>query len=152
MPEFKISFKSNPIPLFPSYRPMYRIAQILLVLHINSNGGKSSLLKLHLFSWAFKSDANLAVLQEYVDSNFNGSRLYFGIEPTLNRALSLAIGEGLIHSDGLRYSITNKGTSLAKDIINDSELFSDLKPALKSIGKRISESKITQLERLWKNA
>ena len=148
----KVTFKPRPIPLFSSYRPMYRIAQILLVLKLNSNGGKASLLKLHLFSWAFKSYENLVRLKDYVTSNFQNELLYFGIEPTLNRALNMAIGEGLISSNGVRYLITEKGEAFIKAVIQDNELFFQEKPILNLIGKRIDESKIAQLEKKWKNA
>jgi len=149
---FKITFTSRPLSLFPSYRPMYRIAQILLVLKLNSVGGKASLLKLHLFSWAFKSSQNLAKLQDYVTLNFQSKLLYFGIEPSLNRALDFAIGEGLITSTGFRYTITDKGDEFIGKIISDNEVFMREKEVLNIIGKRINETKITQLENFWKNA
>lgn len=149
---FKISFTSRPIPLFPSYRPMYRIAQILLVLKLNSVGGKASLLKLHLFSWAFKSSENFTRLKAYVTSNYQEKLLYFGIEPSLNRALNFAIGEGLISSDGIRYTITPKGDNFANEILSDAELFMYERSMLRLIGKNISEKKITELENFWKNA
>lgn len=150
--QYKISFNSRPISLFPSYRPMLRIAQILLVLKINSNGGKASLLKLHLFSWGFKSINNLQKIKDFVISDFQDNIMYFGIEPTLNRALSLAIGEGLVAPSGQKYSITEKGEKLVSSIISDNEVFVEEKPILNFIGKKINESKITQLENKWKNA
>ncbi|MCU0321724.1 MAG: hypothetical protein MUE72_04865 [Chitinophagaceae bacterium] len=149
---FKIIFKSRPIPIFPSYRPMYRIAQVLLVLKINSVGGKASLLKLHLFSWAFKSYDNLTLLKNFVLSNFQNKLLYFGIEPSLNRALNLAIGEGLISFDSAKYSITEKGENFVAEILKDKEIFLSERIVLDAIGKKLTEKEILKLEKLWKNA
>jgi hypothetical protein len=147
-----IVFEPKPISLFPSYRPMYRIAQILLILYMNCKEGKSSLLKLHLFSWGFKSEDNLDKLKLFVTSNFGSSIQYFGIEPSLNRALNFALGEELIGFDGNRYFIKEKGVAFVKLIINDKELFENEKPILKLIGKRIGENQVVKLEKRWKNA
>jgi hypothetical protein len=149
---FKITFTSRPVPLFPSYRPLYRISLMLLVLKLNSVGGKASLLKMHLFSWGFKSNDNLKKLAEFVTSNFQKKLLYFGIEPSLNRALDLAIGEGLISSDGYRYAITAKGEDFVSQLLKDDNLFILEKQILATIGKNINEKRITELENFWKNA
>ena len=126
MPEIKrtATFSSKPSPVFPSYRPMLRVGQNLLVLKLNSYGSKASLLKLHLFSWGFKELKNLEAIQSFVMSNSQERIRFFGIEPTLNRALSL----------------------------NNRELFKTEKPFLSSIGKNPTESSLLQLQKFWKNA
>src|SRR5690606_40901210 len=91
-----ISFTERATPLFRSYRPMYKVSQILMVLFYNGFGGKASLLKLHLFSWALKSTENLELLKEFATSNGQIKLRFFGIESTLNRALNLAYAEKLI--------------------------------------------------------
>lgn len=115
-------------------------------------GGKGSLLKLHLFSWALKSEENMKKLQEYFISDFTRSDIYFGIEPTLNRALDYAIAENLIGMDGAKYFIKTKGEELFKKIIADKELFSNEKSVLVAIGKNISEAQIIKLQKNWSNA
>lgn len=149
---YKVTFSSRPKPLFPGYRPLYKISLILIILKVNSNGGKASLLKLHLFSWALKSLENLETLKELVTSNFQKRILYFGIEPSLNRALNLAVGEGLVSMEGDKYAITSKGDAFVKRVISDPELFTSEKPVLNLIGKKINESRISQLKTFWKNA
>ena len=67
-----ISFTERKTPLYPSYRPMYKVAQILLILHYNGFAGKASLLKLHLITWAFKSIENRQTLLAFI-SNSNNS-------------------------------------------------------------------------------
>lgn len=147
-----VTFKTRPVPIFPSYRPMLRIGQILLVLKTNCIGGRASLLKLHLFSWGLKSSKNLDYLKDYVTSNFQTKIQFVGIEPSLNRALLFAIEENLIGFDGGKYYLKEKGETLIDGIINNEDIFSIEKPILKLIGKNINETRISQLEKSWKNA
>ena len=88
---------------------MYKVAQILLILHYNGFAGKASLLKLHLFSWAMKSYENMHSLKEFVTSNYEQKLHFFGIESTLNRALNLAYAEKLIDFENGSYKLLEKG-------------------------------------------
>ena len=146
------TFNKRATPIFPSYRPMLRIGQVLLTLRINSVGNKASLLKLHLFSWAFKTQENLNRIRAYVNSGFQDEIQFFGIEPSLNRALNYAVAEKLIGYDGDKYYLKDKGIKIADKIIIDYELFINERAILISIGKAISESRIKQLQFKWKNA
>lgn len=147
-----LTFTDRPISLYPSYRPMYKISLILMILHYNGYGGKSSLLKLHLFSWALKSDKNLEALKEFVASNFTRDINFFGIELTLNRALNLAYAQKLISVEKGNYFLLDKGNEFVNVIIEDKELFFVEKQVLSFIGKKITEKKITQLTNHWDNA
>ena len=147
-----LTFDPKPIPIFPSYRPMYRITQILLVLKLNCLGNKSSLLKLHFFSWGFKSESNLEELKNFAVNKVINKISFFGIEPSLNRALDFAVGENLIGFDGSRYFLKTKGDDFVKIILEDEELFTYEKQVLKLIDKKITEKRISQLETEWKNA
>ena len=133
-----IIFTERPIPLYPSYRPMYKVSLILLILSINGYAGKATLLKLHLFSWALKSTKNLDALKDFVVTNYRKDLKFFGIELTLNRALNLAIAE--------------KGGDFAKYLIQAPELFIYEKQILKLIGKKITDEKMDNLLKHWKNA
>ena len=148
----KISFSSKPISIYPSYRPMYRIALNLIILKLNCNGSKASLLKLHLFSWGLKQEQNLEILKEFVTSNFVKKIEYFSIEPSLNRALKLAEYEGLIGFDGSKYFLKEKGDNFLNKILNDESIFSSEIQVLKLIGKKINENRISQLQQNWLNA
>lgn len=146
------SFTERPTPLYPSYRPMFRVAQILMILNYNGFGGKASLLKLHLFSWALKSTKNMEELKSFVVTNYKTRLRFFGIESTLNRALNLAYAEGLIGFNNGIYSLKEKGAKFLEVIADDEELFSEEKQYLKFIGKKIPEKIINELVNLWKHA
>ncbi|NQU35031.1 MAG: hypothetical protein HQ521_17530 [Bacteroidetes bacterium] len=147
-----IVFTERPIPLYPSYRPMYKVSLILLILSINGYAGKASLLKLHLFSWALKSHKNLDALKEFVVTNYRKDLKFFGIELTLNRALNLAVAEKLISFHDDKYILLNKGTEFVNYLIQTQDLFIYEKQVLKVIGKKITEKKMDELLKYWKNA
>lgn len=146
-----ISFTERATPLYPNYRPMYKVSQILMILFYNGFGGKASLLKLHLFSWALKSSENLYILKEFATSNHQNKLHFFGIESTLNRALNLAYAEKLIDFKNGSYSLLEKGKNFAKLIDVDETIFINEKQILKLIGKKIPEKTIDNLINYWKN-
>src|SRR5690554_2421363 len=147
-----ISFTERATPLYPNYRPMYKVSQILMVLYYNGFAGKASLLKLHLFSWGLKSTENLDTLKTFVTSNFKNKLHFFGIESTLNRALNLAYAEKLIDFENGSYKLLDKGKVFAEQLIEDKTLFVNEKQVLKLIGKKIPERIINNLINHWKNA
>lgn len=150
--ESHIVFTERPIPLYPSYRPMYKVSLILLILSINGYAGKASLLKLHLFSWALKSHRNLDALKEFVVTNYRKDLKFFGIELTLNRALNLAVAEKLISFHDDKYILLDKGTEFVKYLMQTQDLFVYEKQVLKVIGKKITDEKMDDLLKYWKNA
>jgi len=147
-----LSFTERKIPLYVNYRPMYKVVQILLVLNYNGYAGKASLLKLHLFSWALKSEENMTLLKDFVTSNYQSKLQFFGIESTLNRALNLAFAEKLIDFDRGNYKLLEKGRKFVEEIDEDETLFIMEKQILKLIGKQVPEKIINILINQWKNA
>jgi hypothetical protein len=147
-----ISFTEREMPLYVNYRPMYKVSQILLILHFNGYAGKASLLKLHLFSWALKSYDNLNILKDFVTSNYQDKLEFFGIESTLNRALNLAYAEKLVDFDKGNYKLLEKGRKFVEQINEDETLFVNETQVLKLIGKKIPEKIINGLINQWKNA
>jgi hypothetical protein len=151
-PLHHITFTDRPIPLYPSYRPMYKISLILMILYYNGYSGKASLLKLHLFSWALKSDKNMEALKDFAVSNLKKNIRFFGIELTLNRALNLAYAQKLLSVENGNYFLLEKGSQFVKTIVGDKDLFIYEKQSLSLIGKKITEKKITELINHWNHA
>lgn len=147
----KVTFTKRPIPVPVSYRPMFKISEIVLVLKLCCRSETSDLLKLHLFSWAFKSSSNLNNLKNYVSNNFQGGFTIWGIEPALNRALQFAIADGIcMLTEGKKYQLASKGESLYNVINKDKELFVVEKTILKFIGKnKITEARIRSMSQNW---
>lgn len=147
----KLSFTQRPIPIPADYRPMYKIALIVLILKICSRSEKASLLKLHLLSWSLKSEANMNKTREYIASNYKRDFSVWGIEPALNRALQLAVGENLCKIvDGKSYKLTTRGSQFFNMIISDIELFQKEKAFLEYIGKnKITDRRIAEISKNW---
>lgn len=147
----KLSFTKRPIPLPAEYRPMYKIALIVMILKYCCRGESSNLLKLHLFSWALASEKNMEELRDYVISNFKTDFSVWGIEPALNRALQLAVAENICDIvSGKNYKLTEKGNKFFEMIKADRELFEIEKTFLTFIGKNhITDSRITAMTQKW---
>lgn len=147
----KLSFTQRPIPIPADYRPMYKIALIVIILRLCCRAETSNLLKLHLFSWALSSDKNLSKLREYVTSNFQSDFSVWGIEPALNRALQLAIAENICEVvGGKNYKLTEKGFRFYEMINGDRELFEKEKVFLNFIGKsKITDNRINAMSKQW---
>lgn len=147
----KISFTKRPIPLPAEYRPMYKIAIIVMILKYTCRAETSNLLKLHLLSWALASQKNMMELKNYITSNFRSDFSVWGIEPALNRALQLAVAENICDIvNGKNYKLTEKGNKFFEMLNADKELFDLEKSFLIIIGKNtITDSRITSMTQKW---
>tara|TARA_R110002167_G_scaffold234711_1_gene439999 strand:- start:12296 stop:12745 length:450 start_codon:yes stop_codon:yes gene_type:complete len=145
----KLHFDRKAMPVIPEHRPMYKICQILLILKLSSIGGKSSLIRLHLFNWALKDEKRKHVLMISADKKELSFGVW-GIDPSLNMALNYANSEGLIGLNNSGYKLSIKGSEfLLKFKIM--ELFEDDSKILTTIGKKITEKMVTDVAQRWKN-
>jgi hypothetical protein len=145
----EILFESKPIQIPAEYRPMYKIAQVLLILTVCCRSGKGSLMKIHLFSWALKSTKNKEKLIEMVNKVTSKSLTIWSMEPSLNRALSYCVGQQFCIFESGSYKMSEKGKSFYQLIIKDNELLVSDKLFLKKIGKRFTESMVNELTKSW---
>jgi len=148
----RLSFVKRPIPIPAEYRPMYKIALIVMILKYCCRGESSSLLKLHLFSWALASEKNMEALRNYVISDFKSEFSVWGVEPALNRALQFSVADNVCDIvGGKKYKLTEKGSRFFELIRADTELFEAEKAFLLFIGKsHITDSRITAITQKWK--
>jgi hypothetical protein len=145
-----LTFSKKPIPLPAEYRPAYKIAQICLILKYTCIGEKSSLLKLHLISWAFKSIENRKSITAFTENPNTSDLAVWGIEPTLNRALHIAVAEQFCSYHNAYYRLEEKGKEYAKLIDQDEESLNKEIDLLKQIGKRgITEKSLLYLKNKW---
>ena len=59
-----LRFKRRPMAIAAELRPDWKIAALLLILHLSSRGGKSSLRRLHILNWALRSVKNRAEFEQ----------------------------------------------------------------------------------------
>jgi len=144
-----IKFSKKPISIPVDYRPVYKIAQIVMILSITCIGNKSSLLKLHLLSWALKDDKNKDEVLELIKSNYDTDIAVWGIEPALNRALLFCISENICIMENGKYLLTEKGTDFFKLIVK-AEVFVEEFEFLNFVGKRkITDNRIESISNKW---
>lgn len=143
----KLTFHRKPMPIMAEHRPIYKVTQLLLILNLSSRGKKSSLIRLHLFSWVLKDERRKKMLLESANQN----QIIFGVwgvDPAVNISLQYAEAEGLISKSGLSYKLTQDGAKYASKI--DSEMaFKDDYIFLQTLGSRITEGMVENIIREW---
>ncbi|MEJ3720046.1 hypothetical protein WGM54_18845 [Paenibacillus polymyxa] len=142
----KITFTRRKVPVSPEYRPLTKIAQIVLVLSMASRGNSANLLKFQLLNWAFKSKERDKVLLMLIQDPLITPPL-INMDPSVNRALQFAIADKLIsfsESTG-KFTLSAKGTDFAKAINKEADILIEEKALLTKIGLKITDKVISTL-------
>ena len=135
------------MPVLAEHRPIYKITQILLVLHLASRGKKSSLIRLHLFSWVLKDERR----KEILTASVRQDKILFGVwgvDPAVNISLQYAEAEGLIEKAGLSYRLTIRGVEYASKIDGEIALKDDYL-FLESLGPKVTEGMVQDIVGEW---
>lgn len=146
-----LRFDRRPSPVLVEHRPLYKITQLLLVLHISSRGGKSTLPRLHLFNWALK---NTDRIQKLVDAA-KAKMLHitaWGFDPALAIAIRFAIAENLVEQTSTGYQLTDKGTTFITEVLKDTDTFVPERKLLMQVGKDITEGMVEKVAKGWESA
>lgn len=115
-----VIFRQQPVSLPGDLRPVWRISVLMLLLRKCCTGGKSSLRRLHVLSWAVRSSEASTMLLNAIDGEIPPDAVIVRIEPALNRAVDFAIGEGLLRRGTKdRVELTPEGRELAESILAD---------------------------------
>ena len=141
-----LRFKRRPMAIAAELRPDWKIGALLLILHLSSRGGKSSLRRLHILNWALRSAKNRAEFEQVREHQQALFNFQFRFEPALGRAINLAVGEKYVEwVGGDRLQITPKGQRWVKDILKDESVMQEERDFLKRIGKDITEGIATEM-------
>lgn len=127
-------------------RPLWRIDLVLLMLRKCCRGGRSSFARLHVLSWASLSPESRSLLVRMLDKEETVESLIVRVEPSLNRAVDLAIGEGLIRRvNGNRYELTPAGVARADTLVETEDCLDEEKAFVEQVGRRVTESLVNEL-------
>src|SRR5580700_1980079 len=133
-------FKRRPMAIAAELRPDWKMGAMLLILHLSSRGGKSSLRRLHILNWALRSARNRAEFEQVREHQQPLFSFQFRFEPALGRAINLAVGEKLVEwVGGDRLQITAKGRRWITDVMKDDSVMYQEREFLSRIGKDITE-------------
>uniref|UniRef100_A0A182UFN2 Rad50/SbcC-type AAA domain-containing protein n=1 Tax=Anopheles melas TaxID=34690 RepID=A0A182UFN2_9DIPT len=133
-----LKFTSRPSPVLTELRPIYKICQALLIMHLTGRGDKCSLVKLHLMNWAIKTPPRVETMKLAADLG-QITLPVWGFDPALSMALNLAYSDQLIEPTTTGFELSIKGKQLVKTIMDDKSVMVEEKTALLKIGKKITE-------------
>lgn len=139
-------FTRRPIPIAAELRPDWKMGALLLILHLSSRGGKSSLRRLHILNWALRSPKNRAEFEQIRGHQHPLFSFQFRFEPALGRAINLAVGEKFVQwVGGDRLQITAKGKRWIADVMKDESVMYQEREFLNRIGKDVTEAVATEI-------
>jgi hypothetical protein len=143
--DIPFTFRPRPAPVPGDLRPTWRIALLLLIL-LNSRARKASLQKLHVMNWAARSKINRGLIIRYAKGELSKDEVIPRVEPSLNRAIDLARGEGLVSVEsGKNLTLTQIGVKAAEEIDKDVECLQTEKFFLKEVRAFANEGNIENL-------
>lgn len=147
----RLRFVRRPSPVLVDHRPLYKITQLLLVLHLSSRGGKSTLARLHLFNWALKRTDRIQKLVDAAKAKVLHMTAW-GFDPALAIAIRFAIAEDLLEPTSTGYQISDKGKAFVSEVIGDQDAFANERGLLTQIGKNITEAMVDKVATGWEAA
>lgn len=146
----KVIFDAKPDAVPYNYRISYKVSQLCLIMRICGRGDVCSLIKLHMISFALFSHQNMNKLIEYVEGKCDAPIVRF--DPAVNRALTYAIAYRFIEQQqNAKYKLTNRGKSLAEQIMLVDDLMVAEVSDLNMLAKKLTENKINEIVDMWRN-
>jgi hypothetical protein len=121
----EFSFHRTSIPLPPELRPAWRVA-LLLSMVDHCWGKRATWRQLHVLNWALRSTHGRATLQRLRQGKPFPDDVVVRYEPSLNRAVDLAVGLRLMEwRDGRRLYLTDEGSAALQRLEATSALQSE---------------------------
>ena len=144
-----IVFSAKPDAVPYNYRISYKVTQLCLIMRICGRGDVCSLIKLQMISFALLSPENMRKLVAFADGADSIPIVRF--DPSINRALTYAIGYGLIEQQqNAKYKLTKRGKQLAEQIKTVGDLMVIEINDLNMLAKKLTENKIEKIVDRWR--
>jgi hypothetical protein len=143
--DIPFTFRQRPTPLAGDLRPAWRMSLVLLML-LHSRGKKATLQKLHVLNSACRSINTRRDFLRYVAGEARKDEIIPRVEPSLNRALNLARGEGLVEIEkGKNIKLTATGLKFAERLNETSDCLDAEKAFLMQVGLFATEGRVEDL-------
>ena len=144
-----IVFNAKPDAVPYNYRISYKVTQLCLIMRICGRGDVCSLIKPHMISFALISQENMRKLVDFADGI--GSAPIVRFDPSVHRALTYAIGYGLIkRQQNAKYKLTDRGKQLAEQIKVVGDLMVIEIGDLNLLAKKLTERKVEEIVDRWR--
>lgn len=142
---FTFARRSQLIP--GELRPIWKVSLILLIFGILAKSNKCSLKKLHIANWVTKSEDHIDELKTW-STNTTAIRPDIRIEPSLDRAIELMVGDNLLIKTNGKLEVTKLGLELFKRL-DEADVLKVEKDSLLAVKKIMTEANV---ERIFKVA
>lgn len=114
--EYTLRAAARSIPA--ELRPQWRVPVLLLILG-RCRGRKANWRQLHVLNWAVRSPRTREAFAAVLEGMLSPDRVIVRYEPTLTRAVDLAVGFGLASwEDGRLLALTEKGREAMERLTN----------------------------------
>ena len=145
-----VVFDAKPDAVPFNYRISYKVTQLCLIMRICGwRDASSSLIKLHMISFALFSRENMKNLIEFTKGTESAPIVRF--DPAVNRALTYAIAYGFIEQQPSgNFVLTDQGKKLADQIILVDDLMVTEISCLNDLKKKLTENSIKELIETWR--
>jgi hypothetical protein len=145
-----ITFQVRPVDVRADLRPSWLISVVVLILKACGWSGKSTRQKVHSLAWALLTPRTRTQFKAVLDGSAPPDSLTVRFDPSVNRAIDLASGFGLVTPiGGDRLELTADGAALADRIIGGS-LFPMEIGFLTEIKRKVSEANVARVLH-WKD-
>jgi len=145
-------FVERPETTPADFRPLWRIALLVLILD-KCWGQRASIGQVHLLNWAIRTKQSRDAFLSFQKGLISHERAIVRFEPSLNRAIDFAFGEGLIRkraNDVIEMTI--KGRAWADRILSSPELLGEEREFLTGIKGKITQQAADALLNWERNA
>lgn len=146
-----IIFDAKPDAIPYNYRISYKVSILCLLIQMCCGRRGCSLIKMHMIGSALSDKRYKEKLLRFLNSYVQYG-LIVRFDPSLNRALEFALADEMIVQQGNgTYKLTEKGKSLAKQIIDDKAILRMEKEVLEEISLDLTEDRIKEISERWKD-
>ena len=137
-----ITFRRQAIDVRADLRPRWMVSAVVLILAICGRTGRASRQKVHALAWSLLSERTRHDFTAVLDGSDSPDSLSVRFDPTVNRAIDLAIGLGLARKhEGDRIELTELGVALAASL-RESRILVTEATFLGAARRRVSEANI----------
>lgn len=146
--ERAFTFRDRPTPVAADLRIVWRLPLLLMTLHF-SRQRQSSLERLHVLNWAFRTPRARALIESVVEGKRRPGDVVVRADTTLDQLLAFAAAEGLVAlSEQGRAILTTSGESLVAEVLATDDCLADERAHMPRLAKAVTEKWVNQLVRV----
>jgi len=139
------TFSRQPLPVPADMRSVWRVSAIVLVL-TRCQAGTASVLVLQAVNNAVRTEEAREAFLRAVAGEPRPEDVLLRFDPTLDRALDLAIGQGWVQrKDGRSVRLTDQGKEFAAFLNQQPDVLEKEKQFLAALPRKVSEAGIQRL-------